>query len=337
MSRGPRPDYAPLLALLGRYPWLLVLLVFILLVVGVFIVLSGGLGPSPPAPAPTQPGDRGTDREREGAPSAPDPSVHLTMGNPSGATADPARPENYLMRKPYFALSYNNDKGTPNWVSWCLKEGDLGNAPRWPQFYPDDALPQGFKRVTTHEYSGSGFDRGHMCPHNDRSSTEDASHAVFAMTNIIPQSPNCNQLAWRDLEYYCHDLVKKKHQTLYIVSGPQGQGGEGKDGPKEIIGHAEKVTAPAKCWKVVLALENGKGNAEDVSRVGRDSRAFAVVMPNDMTVGHGWAKYRTSVKDVEKLTGYNFFDRVPAAVIGPLKEGVDREPIPAGRHKGGDD
>jgi endonuclease G len=86
-----------------------------------------------------------------------------------------------------------------------------------------------------------------------------------------------------------------------------------------------------------LALDDGRGDGGDVSRVGGGSRVFAVVMPNDESVGHGWAKYRTSAKEVEKLTGYHFFGRVPAQVIGPLKERVDGEHIPPGRHKGGDD
>ena len=41
------------------------------------------------------------------------------MGNPSNATEE-CNADNYLMAKPYFALSYNNSKGTPNWVSWHL-------------------------------------------------------------------------------------------------------------------------------------------------------------------------------------------------------------------------
>jgi endonuclease G len=274
--------------------------------------------------------------EPENAPPAAETNINLLMGNPSGATEDENHPDNYLMRKPYFVLSYNNANGTPNWVSWCLRETELGNAPRWPQFYPDDDLPRSFKHVKPGDYNGSGFDRGHMCPSGDRS-TEESAKATFVMTNIIPQSPNCNQRAWADLEEHCRDLVRKKHQTLYIVSGPQGQGGEGKEGSKDAIGRRAEVAVPAKCWKVVLALEDGMGNAADVGRVGRDSRVFAVVMPNDQSVGHGWAKYRTSARDVEDLTGYHFFDRVPADVIDPLKARVDREHIPPPRHRRGDE
>ena len=44
-------------------------------------------------------------------------SPHLTLGNPSQATADTSQKDNFLMEKPFFALSYNNSKATPNWVS----------------------------------------------------------------------------------------------------------------------------------------------------------------------------------------------------------------------------
>jgi endonuclease G, mitochondrial len=304
---------------------LLTVVVIVLLVAGGALLrwFHSDNPPEPGGPASTQPADHVP-------PSPADSSIHLTMGNPSGATADPDHPDNYLMRKPYFALSYNNAKGTPNWVSWCLQKSDLGNSPRG-EFYPDTTLPRGFKQVKPSDYTGSGFDRGHMCPAADRNTPESAD-ATFVMTNLIPQSPHCNQRAWADLEDYCRDLVRKKHQTLYIVSGPQGEGGEGSKGREKIIGHAEKVTVPANCWKVILALDDAKGDAGDVNRVSRDSRSIAVVMPNDQSVDNGWARYRTSIKDVEKQTGYNFFDRVPAAVIGPLKERVDNEHIPAGHH-----
>ncbi|MDB5312857.1 MAG: Sugar-non-specific nuclease NucA-like protein, partial [Gemmataceae bacterium] len=245
--------------------------------------------PPQEAPADTRPPD--------GVPPSPDDSPHLLMGNPSGATPDPALPDNYLLKKPYYALSYHNAKGTPNWVSWRLQESDLGPAPR-SEFYPDPDLPSGFTRITPRDYTGSGFDRGHMCPRSDRTSTPEAAHSTFAMTNIVPQAPSVNQKAWADLEDYCRGLATKKHQTLYIVAGPQGKGGVGTKGPAETIGGG-KVTVPAKCWKVLVAVDGGAGTPEDVNKVGPGTRAIAVVMPNDESVGHGWAKYRTSVKEVE--------------------------------------
>ncbi len=278
------------------------------------------------APAPRVPGEPApkTPTDQPNATEA-DPSLHLLMGNPSAAVAETRDPDNYLMRKPYFALSYNRTRGTPNWVSWCLQKSDIGNGDR-VEFYPDSSLPSAFKRIVPRDYTGSGFDRGHFCPRSDRSATQEMATATFVMTNMMPQSPHLNQRGWADLEVYSRGLAKSGN-TLYIVAGVQGVGGEGSNGPAETIGGG-KVTVPAKCWKAILVVENGTGTADDLGKVGSATRTIAIVMPNDQSIGHNWPKYRTSVKDVETLTGYTFFDRVPAAIIDPLKAKVDDVKIP---------
>jgi endonuclease G len=209
-------------------------------------------------------------------------------------------------------------------VSWCLTKDDLGNAAR-VQFYPDEDLPQGFTRITPKDYTGGGFDRGHMCPHRDRSASDDMSEATFVMSNIIPQSPHVNQKAWEQLEAYCRDLVQHR-ETLYVVSGPYGQCGEGKNGQKTTIGKQQKVTVPEKCWKVIMVLNAGAG--DDIKKVKKNTRLIAVIMPNDMSVGEDWADFRVSVKEVEDMTVYKFFDQVSDPIIEPLKEKVDDVDIP---------
>jgi endonuclease G len=137
-------------------------------------------------------------------------SPNLVLGNPSNATADPSNHENYLMVKPYYVLSYNDSKGTPNWVSWTVTESDLGQAPRKDEFDADSELPGDFFHVSQHDYSGGGFDRGHMCPHSDRAANPEMSFATFVMSNIIPQAPNVNRKAWAQMEDYCRELVRHR-------------------------------------------------------------------------------------------------------------------------------
>lgn len=66
-------------------------------------------------------------------PAYPD-NDHLALGNPSMAIPDVSNPNNYLMRKPQYALSYSRDRGTPNWVSWHLDASDRGGADRQDNF-----------------------------------------------------------------------------------------------------------------------------------------------------------------------------------------------------------
>jgi len=250
---------------------------------------------------------------------------NLLLGNPSNATPDPFNRDDYLMLKPYYVLSYNNDKGEPNWVSWRVTEQDLGDAPRKQVFDSDTTLPIGFKVVATRDYNGSGFDRGHMCPHGDRAADEQMSFSTFVMTNIIPQAPNVNRKAWVQLETYCRDLVRR-HNHVYLMSGPIGQGGTGSRGFKESLAGG-KVAVPAECWKIAVVVEDGAG--DDLSRLSRGTRVIAVDMPNDdLQVGEGWAKYRTSPAAIEQKTGLHFFTNVRPDIAAALRQRVDDVPIP---------
>ena len=66
---------------------------------------------------------------------------NLAMGNPSGATKDEGKPENYLVERDQYALSYNKTTGRANWVSWHLSTAWLGHEKRSKIFFPDTGLP----------------------------------------------------------------------------------------------------------------------------------------------------------------------------------------------------
>jgi endonuclease G len=260
--------------------------------------------------------------------AAAEPSPNVRFGLPSPAKADPKQREDYLIERPQYALSYNAETRRANWVCWRLRKEDLGRAQRGP-FEPDPLLPRGFARVTTHVYDGSGFDRGHMCPAQDRSRTQADMDATFYLTNVVPQSPASNQKGWERLEAYSRDLAQRGH-VLYIACGPQGAGGTGKDGHKEEIGRGRvTVAVPAKVWKVILVIPREDAEPR------KNSRVIAIIMPNDQTVGFDWSKYRVSVRQVEKLTGLKLFAALPEELAAALKEKVDDVEIPAARPRGG--
>ena len=257
-------------------------------------------------------------------PPAAAADANMLLGNPSSATSDSANRDNYLMIKPYYCLSYNSGKGIPNWVSWKVDLSDLGKAPRKQTFDADETLPAGFRRVQSADYGGSGFDRGHMCPHSDRAASKAMSYSTFVMTNIIPQAPNVNQQAWADLEEYCRRLVAKENQHLYIVSGPAGQGGVGSKGRATTIGQSDDIVVPAKCWKIIVCVP-ASGGEDDRSKISASTRVITVIMPNDNAVSQGWEQYRTSPQQVEQETGYTFFANLPTNVAQTLRKKTDRQ------------
>ncbi|HEV8139098.1 MAG TPA: Ig-like domain-containing protein, partial [Pyrinomonadaceae bacterium] len=254
-----------------------------------------------------------------GQPAPYPPSVHLTMGNPSGA--DVFQPLNYLMEKPTYSLSYNRDKGTPNWVSWHLDSSWYGTLTRVDTFRPDPAIDPTWYRVQAFDYSGTGFDRGHMTPNADRDNQNRVpiNQETYLMTNMVPQSPDNNQGPWAALEGYLRTQTDAGNE-IYIVSGPAGVGGTGSVGFATTIANGH-VTVPEKTWKVALVLPQG---TNDISRVSCSTRTIAVIMPNIQGIRNDdWQNYLTTVDAVEALSGYNLFSNLPPAVQACVETGTN--------------
>lgn len=243
---------------------------------------------------------------------------HMYFGNPSNAALLIDSVNNFLMRKNYFAVSYSNDRGTPNWVSWHLFSNDLGTVSRQDDFREDELLPDGWYRVQNSSYTSSGFDRGHNTPSADRTNTVEANSATFLMTNIIPQAPYHNQIVWTGMEDSLRRLVNLGNE-LYIIMGNYGVGGTGNNGFASFI-DGGRITVPSNIWKIAIVLPNGNN---DSSRVNNNTRVIAVDIPNTNTLFSNWKNYRTSVDAIETATGYDIFSRLPVSLQAVLEARID--------------
>ncbi len=253
-----------------------------------------------------------TEPDRAPAPGADsDPEVHLTLGNPSGAVADERYADNYLILRDQYALSYSRDRGVPNWVSWHLQRSDLGPVDRYEgQFITDTALPVAWRRVTHDDYSGSGYDRGHMTPSADRTTSPEDNEATFILTNILPQAPENNRGPWKALEDETRDLVKSDRDEAYIIAGGWGRKGMLAGG---------NLTIPEVTWKVLVFIPESVG--DDVARITKDSFTIAIWMPNDNSVaGRPWDAFETTIACIEQRTGLDLLaavsDDIEAALAG---------------------
>ena len=268
-------------------------------------------------------------RVASGTPPPYAPDVHLAFGNPTDAAADVGQPGNYLMEKPEFALSYNRDLGRPNWVSWHLSTEWYGSLTRVDTFRADPMVPPDWYRVQGFDFSGSGFDRGHMVPNADRDKETSIpiNQATYLMTNMLAQAPGNNQGPWADLENYLRTLTDAGNE-LYIVAGPEGMGGTGSNGGVTTTITNGRVTVPANTWKVALVLPKFEG--DDLSRASCATRSIAVIMPNiDSIRESDWQSYLTSVDAVESLTGFDFFENLPDSVEYCVEAGIDGNNPPA--------
>ncbi|PWK28659.1 DNA/RNA endonuclease G (NUC1) [Arcicella aurantiaca] len=246
-------------------------------------------------------------------------NINLAMGNPSNATTAISNENNYLLEKPQYVMSYSRAKATSNWVSWYLNSASIGSTTRQNDFRNDTSLPSGWYQVTNTDYSGSGFDRGHMTPSGDRTSTVANNSATFLMTNMIPQAPDNNQGPWEGLESYLRGQLGS-NQEIYIIAGSYGVGGTGSAGTVSTIAGG-KITVPAQTFKIAVILPNGD---DDANRVSTSTRVIAIIMPNVQGIRtNDWRTYRTTVDAIEAATGYNFLSNVPTAIQNVIEAQVD--------------
>lgn len=242
--------------------------------------------------------------------------LQMQLGNPSGATANAADHAHYLIQRAQYAMDYCDTQRTPNWVSWDLTSDDVGSSGRG-SFSVDTNLPVGFTLVATTAYSGSGYDRGHMCPSGDRTITVADNDVTFYMTNMVPQTPDNNQGVWASFESYCRTLASAGNEVL-IICGPS-------DFSSAAVASGVKI--PGAVWKIAVVVPAGTGTA--LSRITTGTRVIAIKIPNIAGVrSDPWQNYLTSPALIEASLGYNFFSGLPASVSNYLRLAIDGQPAP---------
>jgi endonuclease G len=193
-----------------------------------------------------------------------DVALQMQLGNPSGAMVDTNNHNHYLIQRPVEALDYSDALGEPVWASWDLTSGDVGSSGRSPNFFTDTNLPANFYMVTDADYNGVGainFNRGHMCPSEDRTDNVPDNDLVFLMSNIIPQAAVNNQQVWANFEGDCRTLANAGNELL-IICGPSGFGTNRIPSGKAVIANYT--------WKIAVVVPLGGGSA--LSRITASAR-----------------------------------------------------------------
>jgi endonuclease G len=241
-------------------------------------------------------------------------SRHTTLGLPAAASA--TTPNAFLSVKSDYVESYNGSRKVPNWVSWELNTSYLGSTARQDDFRPDTTFPASEPQASLADYSGSGYDRGHMCPSADRTKTVADNQETFFLTNMVPQAANNNQGPWAVME---NDLraIAQTGKELFIVSGGTFSASS------NTIGSG--VVVPDKTFKIVVVLD---ATTQGASSVTNNTRVIAVMMPNEnaqISRTADWHSFRVSVDAVEAATGDNFLSDVDPAVQAVIEARVDNQ------------
>lgn len=270
--------------------------------VGLWYVFSDKAGAPDADGSPVSP-------EAQASADAPQPSADASQPSPAAeGAADEAPVEmpavtsnDVVINHTGYVLSYNTTTNCPNWVAWELTRDEAkAYRDRYDDFQPDPdvAAPS---QVTTRDYSGSGYTRGHMCPAADMRWSDEAQRECFYMSNMCPQLEYLNTESWEELEKACRQWAKREG-SVYIVCGPVFD-------PKakaRTIGREHKVRVPDGFFKAVLSLRPGHEKAIGFyyAHNEREQTIEATAM---------------SVDDLERVTGYDFFDHIDPQLEGRIE------------------
>jgi YD repeat-containing protein len=238
--------------------------------------------------------------------------------------------DNFLIEKPQYSLSYNQDKKGSNWVSWQVNPSWLGNVSRpgaeearldtdYPYGetdYPwisDPTLPSGLTTTIPTDYrADSSYDRGHLIPVRDRDRSVKDILSTFLTTNLLPQHFKVNQSggSWFKLEEFT-DKVAERGWNLYITAGGAGTI------PNSPLEQVHGINTPESIWQVIVALKPG----ERIENIDIDTPIIAVNIPNERPVPipddpdspdpTKWYTWITTINEIEASTGLDLLSNLP--------------------------
>ena len=206
-----------------------------------------------------------------------------------------------VLPNPGFVVGYSAERRQPVWVAYRAESLKGRRARKRPEHFEAD--PRVANAVGEWDYKRSGYQRGHLAPSYliGRLYGRAAQHATFLMSNISPQQPRLNELAWQRLEEAEADVIAPHAVQVWVTVGPVF----GADAPRLKSG----VAVPQAFFRIWLDVDQGA------------PRALAFIVPQDVCGTEPLSRFLTSVDEVERRTGLDFFHELADAPEAALERG----------------
>ena len=213
----------------------------------------------------------------------------------------PASTTHDIIKHQYYTLSYSEKHEQAEWVAYELKKSELSHTNfERPYFIDDPEVNSG--SASWRNYKRSGYDKGHLCPAGDRRFTKEAFEETFYTSNISPQLNDFNAGIWNRLEQKTRYWAAK-YDGIYVVTGGVLTGN------LESIGK-EDVSVPKYFYKILLDYSGG------------EYKTIAFLMPHEDSE-RPLNKFVVSIDEIEKMTGIDFFPKLPDTTENKLEKSRD--------------
>lgn len=203
-----------------------------------------------------------------------------------------------VCRQAYLS-AYDPQAKIPGYVAYTLlPQNALGCVARTNAFATDQSIKGGPR---PDDYTGTGYDKGHMAPDGDLSWDVQVEFESFLMTNMSPQAGSLNRGIWKLLETAVRGWVVQLNQPFTIYVGGIYNAQDKKIGTGVVIPHA--------FYKIVI--NNATGQVA--------GWLFPHIAPYP-NLGNDLTKFRVAVADIQKQAGIRYAFPQNASEVQPGKE-----------------
>ena len=218
-----------------------------------------------------------------------------------------------------YTVCYSREQRAPLWVAAPVHRAYKGDVKRVDNYDFDPTLPVNIQITLNRSYGD--YTRGHMLGSGERTASREMNNQTFYVTNIAPQLRegfNERGGAWNNLEYFVNRQLCA--DTLYVVTGAIYDDFTAPDGTnikaRTTVNKNDNkhIGVPTAYYKALLRTKSGRTGKSVVECKASELKCVAFIIPHRSDVGHKpTVEDMISIKELERLTGVNFFANVPNA------------------------
>ena len=196
-----------------------------------------------------------------------------------------------------FSMLYDKKERIAHWIAYPMHSFyTKKNVSRTDDWAYDPKVDRQYQTNLSSSYgtmNGVTYSRGHQVASSDRLVSTKMNQETFYYTNMTPQNADFNSASWNQLEQWVQGKVVS--DTLYVVTGAVLK----TVGGNETVKYIKDTAIPNYYYKVMM------------KRKGDGYTAIGFWYEHKKNSEGVSTKYAKSVREIENLTGYNFFANVP--------------------------
>lgn len=198
-----------------------------------------------------------------------------------------------LLMNRFFSVGYSYYFRQAKWALELVDpdKKDMDQVQRLNNFRPDFRIPKRF-RADLSDYSGSGYDRGHLVASANQIDEDIQNSETFLLSNMSPQQSQFNRNKWGELEAAVRALdAQPSVLETYVITGPIFDFMEAITTIGEQDKNGISIPVPSHFYKCVLTEEkNGS------------LKMWAFMLKNTALTGK-LSEYQVATAFVERLAG----------------------------------